>query len=90
MGSASGGAHGQSVQLRGQHQGAPKGEQSWEALGPKVQLGHPCDPLLLLPHLGIRWQGQQQPQEEEGGATHPQEVEMSRWCHGESLQGERS
>lgn len=47
--------------------------------------------VLLLPHLGLRRQGQQQPQkeEEEGGAAHPQEVEPSRWCHGENLRGGR-
>lgn len=60
------------------------------ALGPKVWLGHPAPLIFLLPHLGLRRQGQHQPQkeEEEGGATHPQEIETSRWCHGENLQGE--
>ena len=59
---------------------------------PRVGLGCPqrC-PLVLLPHLGLQRQSQQQPQEEEEGwgAAHPQEAETSRWCHGENLQGER-
>ena len=64
----------------------------WWALGSNPQLGCPCNLLLMLPHLGLGQQGQQQPQkeeEEEVGTTHPQEVEMSQWCHEENLQGER-